>query len=216
MAIGSRLIAGDAFRPLNTVSPGDNLFFTAGAVIAVETWAVEMGHHEFDYEVNSRTTGAGGRPDAIASTRGGLRNEFVERRIVSRLPIPISIGDFSTSRLPKVALTYGEVSPQIYRSKSISPTIAWSLKLKAHRFVAAQGKTSIARNSVMRNRNAIAAASHTVRMQTFPIGEPHLLIYVREADFVRTRILKSGFGVTDLIGTEPSFIEHWVTRILPK
>lgn len=79
-----RVIGGTPYRSYRIINPGGNLYLLAGSSIAVETWALDWGQHEFDYEVNSRPIDGRGRPTAIATTRSALQREFMERRVVSR------------------------------------------------------------------------------------------------------------------------------------
>ena len=130
-----RVVRGIAYRQLRIIAPGDALFFTGTHRIAVETWALDWGQHEFDYELNSRATDPQGRPQPIATTEQALAREFMERRVVSRQMIPISVG-MDGSR-PKVAMTMGEVSPQVYESRVPTDVVAWSLHFRSHRLVAA-------------------------------------------------------------------------------
>ena len=73
-----RVVRGIAYRRLAIVNPGSALFFTGPKRIAVETWALDWGQHEFDYELNSRATDGQGRPQAIASTEQALAREFLD------------------------------------------------------------------------------------------------------------------------------------------
>ena len=131
MAGPFRVIEGIAFRSYRIVNPGENLFVIAGGRVAVETWALDWGRHEFDYELNSRGLDARGRPGAIATTRSSLTNEFIERRAVSRQPIPISVAANGLTRAPDVAMTLGEVRPQVYTSRLHGPR--WRGRLRSAR-----------------------------------------------------------------------------------
>lgn len=214
MAVGVRTIGGREFRTFRTITPGERLFLIAGRTIAVETWAVEWGQHEFDYEVNSRALDAGGRPQAIATTREALRREFVERRVVTRQPVPISVAFPGGLSPPRVELTYGEASPSIYTSRQGGAQLAWSIIFKSHRHVAAQGTIGAAKSAVTRNRNAPVVADGTAAMRSLPAGFDYLMLYLPVEDMPRSRILAGGFGVTDVIGTEQSWFDRWWTRVV--
>lgn len=215
MADEIRVVRGVAYRQLAILNPGDALFFTGPHSIAVETWALDWGQHEFDYELNSRAVDAQGRPQAIATTDNALAREFTERRVVTRQPIPISIG--LDGGRPKVAMTTGEVTPQVYRSKVAGEAVAWSLHFRAHRLVAfATGGRSSVMNAARPNANASAIAQATVAGQANPSGFDYLMVRVPVTDFARFRILPSGFGVRDLIGRDPGFFERWTARIFGK
>ena len=71
-----RIIDGHPFRSYAVLNPGQSLYLASGRMIAVETWALDWGQHEFDYELNSRPVGPNGRPGAIATTRSALQREF--------------------------------------------------------------------------------------------------------------------------------------------
>ncbi len=148
-----RVLQGTSFRRVGTINPGENLYIRAGAVICIETWALDWAQHDFQYEVNSRQT-VQGVPEAIATTRSALQNEFVERRVVTRMPIPVSVGDSNRNHIPEINLTMGEVSPQIYRSRLNSSPLAWSIKFKYHRSVGAGGNVGAVRNATKRNPSA--------------------------------------------------------------
>jgi hypothetical protein len=208
-----RVIGDVSYVPLAIVNPGDALFFTGPKRIAVETWALDWGQHEFDYELNSRPVGPDGRPIAIATTQEALAREFMEKRVVTRQPIPVSVG-FPNGMVPKVELTMGEVSPQIYTSRVTGLRVGWSLRFRGHRLVAAStGTMSAAKNAAKRNPNAELIGRATIAGQSAPSGFDYLMVRVPAADLPRFRILHRGFGVMDLIGTEQSWFQKWVSRI---
>lgn len=138
MAGGLRVVDGVTWHQFAIVNPGQSLYFLAGNSVMVETWALDWGKHEFDYEINSRQT-ANGKPQAIATTREALQREFMERRVVSRYPIPVSIGVNGLPALPDVELTLGEAKPQVYVSRIDASQIAWSLNFRSHRYAGAVG-----------------------------------------------------------------------------
>ncbi len=106
-------------------------------------------------------------------------------------------------------MTYGEVAPQIYQSKVASPVVAWSINFKSHRLVAAQGAIGSAGNAVRPNKNAVSVAQASANLQNIRAGFDYLMVWIPVRDFARTRILTNGFGTTDIIGTERS----WLTRV---
>lgn len=208
-----RTVRGVEYRPLAIVNPGDALFFTGTRRIAVETWALDWGQHEFDYEVNSRRLDNTGKPEAIATTERALAREFLERRAVLRQPIPVSVG-FPNGLVPQIRMTMGEVAPQIYESGIPGTMVAWSLRFRHHRLVAAAtGTMSSVKNGAVRNPNADAISRASVTGQAVPSGFDYLMVRVPVAEYARFRILRTGFGVTDLIGTEPGLIQSWIARI---
>jgi hypothetical protein len=115
--------------------------------------------------------------------------------------------------MPEVAMTYGEVAPQIYRSKQTSPAVAWSIVFKGHRHVVAQGSLAAGRNAVQRNKHATTGANGSANMRVMATGFNYLMLYVPMTDFARTQVLDGGFGTTDLIGTEASLLQKWHSRI---
>ncbi len=208
MSVETRSLHGVTFRQMGTINPGEAIYFRAGSQICVETYALDWGQHDFNYEVNSRTT-RGGAPQAIATTRRALQREFMERRVVTRQPIPISAGDTNGNRIPEVAMTMGEVSPLIYRSRLTSSPLAWSINFMSHRNVAAGGTVSAAGNAARRNSNAPAVARGSARMSAAPTGFNYLMLWIPASDINSFRFYDGGFGVTDMIGTEPSAWQRW-------
>lgn len=77
--------------------------------------------------------------------RETMDQEFFERRVVSRLPIPISVG-WSDGQ-PDVRLTLGEVSPQVYETQLPGTKVAWELNFRSHRLVAARAPPEIDRKA---------------------------------------------------------------------
>lgn len=204
-----RLIKGAPFRQVATVNAGENFYLAAGRQIAVETWAIDWGKHVFDYELNSRPVSANGRPQAIATTRSALEREFMERRVVSRYPIPVSVGMNGMRRAPDVALTLGEVSPQVYTSRVEGPRVAWSLAFRSHRHNGAVGGKRASQGRATAN----ATMPGSGRAGGMSTSFNYLAVYVPAADWGAARELPGGFGVTDLIGTEPGLIQRWIARI---
>jgi hypothetical protein len=208
-----RIIRGVHYRQLMIINPGECLYITTGRSIAVETWAVPMGQHEFDYGINSRATDVHERPISIASTSNALEAEFMERRIVVRQAVPFSIGDSNGNKIPEIDMTYGEVAPQVYHSKQTSPTVAWSINFKGHRLVSAHSVTkNFARKPLSRKQNGIAMAKNTPAMQNVATSSEYLMIYVPVSDYPKHKIYREGFGTMDIIGTDRS----WLTRVFSK
>jgi hypothetical protein len=204
-----RIINGTQFRPFRIVNPGENLYFTSGRMVAVETWAVEWGKHEFDYELNSRPLDPRGRPQAIATTREALEREFLERRVVSRYPVPVSFALNGTRRLPTVEMTYGEARPQVYTSRVDGGQVAWSLHFRSHQHHGAVGGK---RASQGRNM-AGPGPSGMGRAEGLATGFNYLMVYLPVNDHGGARPYPNGFGVTDLIGREPTMLERWTAWI---
>lgn len=193
-----KIMDGVPYRKFADVAPGDTLFFTGHRKIAVETWALDWGRHEFNYELNSRQT-KGNTPVAIAIMENTLKNEFLERRVVTRLPIPLSVG-FPNGFKPEMQVTLGEVSPQVYLSKEEGQIVAWSLRFMWHRLTShATGNVGAAKNAISRNKNAPQIASSTKNINSIPFEFNFLRVLVPYADFHEFRILPNGFGVTDVI-----------------
>lgn len=211
MADPVRVIGGIPFRSFRVVNPGENLYFVAGRTIAVETWALDWGQHEFDYELNSRGVDAEGRPSPIATTRSALQREFLERRVVSRYPIPVSVGFNGLHRLPDVELTMGEAHPQVYASKLAGPHLAWSLSFRTHRHTGAVGGKRASAGRVGPSASStLPGSGRAGGMQT---DFNYLMVYLPVSDFPSARIMPGGFGVIDVIGTDPGLIERWIARI---
>lgn len=121
-------IGAETYRLVATVDEGQTLYLTAGRAIAVEKYDMRIGKSEFDFQVNSRPVRAG-RPDAIAARQDGLDREFMESRVKSNLlGLPVSLGNAAAMvRERRVALTYGEVRPQVFRSSVKSAGVAWRI-----------------------------------------------------------------------------------------
>ncbi|WP_146151020.1 hypothetical protein [Allosphingosinicella deserti] len=209
MAGATRVIDGKAFQQFRIVNPGENLYFTAGRSIAVETWALDWGKHEFDYDLNSRPTTQDSRPVAIATTREGLQREFLERRVVNRYPVPVSVAMNGVRRAPTIELTLGEARPQVYESKVPSAVVAWSLNFRSHRHHggvggkrASQGRATGAGSPPGIGRGAGMAT-----------GFNYLMVYLPVEDAVSVRRYQNGFGVVDLVGSEPGLIQRWIARV---
>lgn len=212
MGSDTRTIKGTTFRQFATVEETQKLFFVSGQTIAVETWALMMGQHEFDYQLNSRETSPDGLPQAIATTEGALDREFLERRVVFRSPIPLSVA-FPNGLKPVADITYGEVVPQIYKSRVRTSTVAWSLNFKKHYLNSVQGKFGTAKGAVSPSSGALATAQMSAAAQNIATGLEYLTVYVPVADFGKTRRLNDGFGVNDVIGQNPSWIDGWMTKV---
>lgn len=208
-----RYLKGVPYRQFRAIFPGETLFLLSGRMIAVEHWAYEPGQHEFDYQVNSRQVEANGRPQAIMTTRTALEREFMERRVVSRAVVPVSIGDSNGNRIPEVQMTYGEVLPQIYRSTVASSKIGWSVSFRQHRHVSTQGTMGTAKSIAKPNASVMRNANRSARAQNMQSGFNYLMVWIPESQFGQTSMLENGFGVTDLIGTDISLTQrviNWV------
>lgn len=206
-----KIIDGTSYMPVWFPNPGDYIHFIAGNKIAVETFAVEAGTHDFNYEVNSRHT-SNGNPESILTTENALKEEFKERRYVNRSFIPIS-ADFSVGiKNIKADITYGEVTPAIYDSKVKSPLVAWSIEFKWHRLVMAE-KIKKAKTARGKRKQDIIAARGTAALESLPDLNGHLRVYVPSSDIQKFSKLKQGFGTTDIIGTNSGIIEEWITRV---
>lgn len=208
-----REIRGVRYRRFRTVFPGERLFFVTGNQIAIEHWAYEVGQHHFDYEVNSRPV-LNGRPQAIATTRDALQREFLERKVNTRQVIPVSIGDSDGNRIPEVAMTYGEVAPQIYRSRVEGPEVAWSIIFGLHRHVSTQGAGGTALSIARPNANVVQNAARSANAQQMQSGHNYLMLWIPVDRFGATRLLPNGFGTTDVIGYDPPLhrrIIQWIT-----
>lgn len=46
-----------------------------------------------------------------------------------------------------------------------------------------------------------------------PTDFNYLMLYLPVSDLPSAQVMPGGFGVTDLIGTEPSLIQRWIARI---
>ena len=121
-------IGRESYRLVATVDEGQTLYLQAGRTIAVEKFDMRIGKSEFDFQVNSRPV-RGGRPDAIAARRDSLDREFMESRVKSNIMgLPISLGNIAAmSQDKRVALSYGELRPQIFRSSVTTATVAWRI-----------------------------------------------------------------------------------------
>lgn len=206
-----RVFDGVPFRNYRVLNPGQNLYLVAGTRIAVETWALDWGKHEFDYELNSRSL-VGGRPGAIATTRTALQREFLERRVVTRYPIPVSVGFNGMNKLPDIALTLGEVKPQVYTSKMAGPQLGWSLAFRSHRHHGAVGGKRASTSRVGPNASSTTMPG-SGRGAGLATGFNYLMVYLPVADFATAREMPGGFGVMDMIGTDPSLWDRWTARI---
>ena len=209
-----RFFAGRTWRPFQIVNPGATLTMIAGPLIAVETWAVEWGQHEFDYEVNSRPLARDGQPQAIMTTRQALRDEFFERRVVPRQPIPFSMA-FPNGMMsrPEIALTYGEVAPQTYQSRISASQVGWQIAFKEHRLNAVVGKMGSVKNAAKRNNNASAIANGANQMENMPSSFDYLMVYIPTLRSGEARVLPGGFGAIDVIGDDPSLVQQWMSRL---
>jgi hypothetical protein len=212
MSADSRTISGREFKPFRVVNPGQNLYFAAGRSIAIETWALDWGKHEFDYELNSRPMSTAGRPSAIATTREALEREFLERRVVSRYPVPVSVAMNGIDRAPTIELTLGEARPQIYATRLPSATVAWSLNFRAHRHHGGVGGKRASQGRSM-SPGSPPGIGRGAGMAT---GFNYLMIYLPTADWAKAQLYPAGFGVMDVIGQEPGLIERWTAWITGK
>lgn len=208
MAAGLRVVDGVTWHQFAIVNLGRSRNFLAGKSVMVETWALDWGKHEFDYELNSRLT-ANGRPQAIATTEEGLRREFMERRVVSRYPIPVSIGMNGLRALPDVEFTLGGAKPQVYASRINTSRLAWSLKFRSHRYVGAVGGK---RASAGRATSG-AGMPGMGRGAGMATGFDYLMVHLPLSDYTAAQVLPRGLGTTDVIGREPGLLERWIARV---
>ncbi|BCI71853.1 hypothetical protein SPKIRA_26830 [Sphingomonas paucimobilis] len=128
-------IGNENFRLIATVDEGQTLYFTAGKAIAVEKYDMRIGKSEFDFQVNSRPV-RGGRPEAIAARQQSLDREFMESRVKSNLfGLPVSLGNAAAMvKDRRVALSYGELRPQIFRSSVSTRPVAWRIWFRRTRY----------------------------------------------------------------------------------
>ncbi|WP_313623970.1 hypothetical protein [Achromobacter sp.] len=198
-----RVIKGISYKPFAIAPPGKTLCFIGGRRIAVETWALDWGQHEFNYEINSRPLDWDGRPLSVVATRDMLQDEFFERRVVSRLPIPISVG-VSDGR-PEVQLTLGEVSPQVYETQLPAAKVMWELNFRSHRLVAAAGPRP--------KSTARQVAQATIAGQSVPNGFDYLMVHAPLVDRHSFRIVSGDLGLRDVIGTDRGLSKRWWTWV---
>ncbi|MDG5497835.1 hypothetical protein [Niveispirillum sp. BGYR6] len=205
-----KVIANEAYVPAITANPGSYICFIAGNKIAVETFAIEPGTHEFNYEVNSRSV-KDGMPEAVVTTRQALEREFTERRYVKRSHVPLSVSFADGITKPKAAITYGEVAPQVYVSKVDTMLVAWSIEFLWHR-LAGPGGAGLSRNSKKQAGN-MAQALGSAAVDSLPDLSSYLQVHIPFADRQKLKSLGRGFGTMDIIGTEQSLLDRWATRV---
>lgn len=210
--VSMKIIDGEIYNRRITASPGQYVHFLAGKKISIETFAIEAGGHDFNYQVMSRAT-VNGRPESVVTTQRALEREFWERRYVQRTFAPISIG--LGPKGPEVEVTYGEVSPQVYESRVETSVVAWSVQFLWHRLAKAGGARLSASKSV-RAKQGVAVGQGTAHLNTVPDMIAHLGIYVPSADEDKFQPLKNGLGTIDIIGTDNNTIGGWLTRVFGK
>jgi hypothetical protein len=212
-------VGREQFRLVATIYEGQTLHFAAGAVIAVEKHDMRPGGTEFSFQVNSRAT-RDGRPETIAAMQRSLDDEFMESRVKTNiLGLPISIGNAAAMvRNRNVALSYGELAPQIFRSKVRSNPVAWRIWFDRAYYAGAASKPALRAPTgeaagrlsaqAQTRANASAAAGAASRTQNgeagggiAPLHTGALLrLYVLEGSPYRP--YGRPFGQGDLIGVE--------------
>lgn len=121
-------IGRDQFRLVGTIYEGQTLHFASGAVIAVEKHDMRPGGTEFSFQVTSREV-RDGKPVDIMAMRRTIETEFLESRVKTNiLGLPISAGNaIAMVRNRGVEFSYGELQPQVFRSKVRTKSVAWRI-----------------------------------------------------------------------------------------
>ncbi|MQP65846.1 hypothetical protein GE253_10885 [Niveispirillum sp. SYP-B3756] len=207
-----KIIEGEIYIRGPEVNSGQYVHFLAGKKISVETFAIEAGGHDFNYQVMSRAT-ANGKPESILTTQRALEREFWERRYVRRTFAPISVGRGSDG--PKLEITYGEVSPQVYVSSVETDIVAWSIQFLWHRLAKAGG-ARLSASKTVRARQGVAVGQGTAQLNTLPDLAAHLRVHIPSADSGKYNLLKNGLGTSDVIGTDKNTIGGWLTRVFDR
>ena len=210
--VGMKIIDGEIYYQRLVAEPGQYLHFLAGRKISVETYAIEAGGHDFNYQVMSRAT-VDGKPESILTTQKALEREFFEKRHVQRTFAPVSIGPAPDG--PKVAITYGEVSPQVYESKVETDIVAWTVQFLWHRLAKAGG-ARLSASKTVRARQGVAVGQGTAQLNALPDMAAHLRIHIPSMDASKYKLLIDGLGTRDVIGIEDNSIRGWLTRVFDK
>jgi len=212
-------IGADSFQFRSTVDEGQTFCFFAGSTIAVEKWDARPGSTEFDFQVMSRAA-PDGRAGAIMSSREGLYREFNEARVKSNLfGLPISGGNVVAVARGRAApeLTYGELQPQVFRSRVTSNLVAWTLWFPRAHYVGMGGvpripgtaKPSAAARAGAATARAEGAAAMGAMSQrdpsladgsAGPVGMAATLrVYILLADLAKFRVSPQRFDTHDMI-----------------
>jgi len=217
------------FLLVATIEEGQNLSFYAGQMIAVEKTDMRPGGTEFDFDVHSRPT-RGGVAENIMTNRTSLRDEFIERRVKTNVRgLLISPGNAVAVLRGKAPpeLTYGELQPQVFRSRHRTDPVAWTINFR-RAWYAGQGSKTVRRppqaqwatvaQKAGRQANGSASAGAHGNAGPAPgqadggVGLPTLdailRLYVREADLTRYRPSPRPFGTGDMIFDQPGIFQR--------
>ncbi|MFD1747384.1 hypothetical protein ACFSE1_18080 [Rhizobium helianthi] len=221
---GILTIDGEQFVKVRQIFDARNIYFRAGKKIAVERFAVFQGTHQFDYEVNSRPIDRNGNPIAIATNQDALRNEFFEKTILTRPPVPVVFGKDNNGEFA-VKLQPNDLRAQVFESKESGEMIAWSLHVKSISYEGTMSAMGAAKTTGTRIRQS-SSSSPSVRQKMYAgatqdmhnaersglasnTGDPsHMInIYIQSKSLSIYRNYPNGFGVVDLVGYDPSLWE---------
>lgn len=221
---GILTIDGEQFVKVRQIFDARNIYFRAGKKIAVERFAVFQGTHKFDYEVNSRPIDKNGNPIAIATNQDALRNEFFEKTILTRPPVPVVFGKDNNGEFA-VKLQPNDLRAQVFQSKQSGEVIAWSLHVKSISYEGTMSAMGAAKTTGTRIRQS-SSSSPSVRQKMYAgaaqdmhnaersglasnTGDPsHMInIYIQSKSLSIYRNYPNGFGVVDLVGYDPSLWE---------
>ncbi|MES3085207.1 MULTISPECIES: hypothetical protein [Sphingomonas] len=212
------------FRLVATVNEGGSLYFSAGAVIAVEKYDMRIGKSEFDFQVNSRRF-RGRVPEPIAASQAGLDREFMESRVKSNLMgLPVSVGNaVAMARDRRIELTYGEVRPQVFRSSVPTQPVAWRIWFKQTWYSGqASGRSMLGKAKASDGLKASASAAGSAAIggasgRSITTFAPNaigpltndagiLRVYVPTED--PFTLFRRPFDSHDLIGRAPTLADH--------
>lgn len=217
-------IDGEQFVKVRQIFDARNIYFRAGKKIAVERFAVFQGTHKFDYEVNSRPVDPQGNPIALATNQDALKNEFFEKTILTRPPVPVVFGKDNNGDYA-IRLQPNDLRPQVFESKEASDQIAWSIHIKSISYEGTMSALGAAKTTGTRIKQS-TSSSPAVRQKLYAgaaqdmrnsdlsglasnTGDPsHMLqIYIQSSSLSVYRNYPNGFGVMDLVGYDPSLWE---------
>ena len=162
-------IGAETFRLVATIDEGQTLFFKAGKRIAVEKFDMRPGGTEFDYQVTSRGV-HDGKPEAVAGMAAGFDREFLENRTKSNpLGLPVNVGNaIAMARDRRIALTYGELRPQVFNSPIKTAQVGWRIWFNRAWYAGAGGRPSRTANGGANARVSARASARIGAMSVTP------------------------------------------------
>ncbi|WP_132073220.1 hypothetical protein [Sinorhizobium americanum] len=166
-----------------------------------------------------------GNPISIATTQHALRNEFFERTVVHRSPVPVVFGKGNDGE-SKVRLQPNDIRAQVFDTKEPGDVIAWSVivtnisyngtlsTLGAAKTAATRIRQNASSNPVQQQKlrdGAVGDRNNAERdAYSSQTGDPsHMIrVFIQSSALSMYRQYPDGFGTSDVIGYDPSLVDR--------